>query len=94
MNNLEGISVFQEGRTVRLTGNDIAIELDHDPTGADLQFLKQASYVEPVCDFLLFSVDANFHVNKKTVSAVTTHGGQGIRFQARPDALSRALLGL
>ena len=72
MNDLEGISFFQQSRTVRFARNDIAIKLDHDATGADLQFFKQANYVEPVRDLLFFSVDTNFHVNKKTVSTLTT----------------------
>ena len=72
MNDLESISFIQQGQGMRFTGNDVAIEFDHDTTGADLQFFKQASYVEPVRDLLFFSVDTNFHVNKKTVSTVTT----------------------
>jgi hypothetical protein len=57
---------------VRFTGNDIAIELDYNTTGANLQFFKEAGYGEPIFDFLLFSIDPNLHINKKTVSAVTT----------------------
>jgi len=69
MNDLEGISFFQLGRGMRFPGNDITIELNHDATGADLQFFKQPSHIEPVRDLPLFSVDTNFHINKKTVSA-------------------------
>jgi len=65
MNDLEGISFFQLGRGMRFPGNDITIELNHDATGADLQFFKQPSHIEPVRDLPLFSVDTNFHINKK-----------------------------
>src|SRR5215831_10677104 len=65
MNDLEGISFFQLGRGMRFPGNDITIELNHDATGADLQFFKQPSHIEPVRDLPLFSVDTNLHVNKK-----------------------------
>ena len=54
---------------MRFPGNDITIKLDHDATGADLQFFKQPSYTEPVRNLPRFSVDTNFHINKKTVSA-------------------------
>jgi len=84
MHDLEGISFIQQGRTVRFTGNNIAIKLDHDTTGADLQFFKQASDVEPVRDFLFFSVDTNFHVNKKTVSTVTTQWWLGKTVSSSP----------
>jgi len=57
---------------VRFTGNDIAIELDYNTTGSNLQFFKEAGYGEPIFDFLLFSIDPNLHINKKTISAVTT----------------------
>ena len=69
MNDLEGISVFQLGRGMRFTRHNITIELDHDASRADLQFIKQPSHIEPVRDLLLFSVDTNLHMNKKTVSA-------------------------
>jgi len=69
MNDLEGISFFQLGRGMRFPGNDTTIKLDHDATWADLQFFKQPSHIEPVRDLPLFSVDTNFHINKKTVSA-------------------------
>src|SRR5262249_9699265 len=65
MNDLEGISFFQLGRGMRFPGNDITIELNHDATWADLQFFKQPSHIEPVRDLPLFSVDTNFHINKK-----------------------------
>ncbi len=79
---------------MRFSGNNIAIKLDHDATGADLQLFKQPSQAQPVRDLLIFSVDPNLHVNEKTVSTAPPNGGQGIRFQARPDRLSRALTGL
>lgn len=65
MNDFQGISFFQQGRAVRWAGNDILIEFDHNPTRADLKLLKQLGYAEPVRDFLLFSVDANFHNQQK-----------------------------
>jgi hypothetical protein len=55
---------------MRCTGNDILIEFDHNPTGADLKLLEQPGNTEPVRDFLFFSVDTNFHIPKKTAFAV------------------------
>jgi hypothetical protein len=89
MNNFEGISFFQQSRTVRCAGNNILIEFDHNPPWADLQLLEQPGDAEPVRDFFLFSVDPDFHNPKKNRIRSNHLGGQGIRFQVRPDSLSR-----
>lgn len=65
MNDFEGVAFFQQSRAMRFTGNNIAIKLDHNTTGTDLQFFKQPSQARPVGDFPFFSVDANLHAIKK-----------------------------
>jgi hypothetical protein len=68
MNDFQGISFFQQSRAVRCPGNDILIELDDNPTGADLKILEQPGNTEPLRDFFFFPVDANFHIQKKPYS--------------------------
>jgi hypothetical protein len=65
MNDFEGISFFQQSRAVRCARNDILIEFDHNPARANLKLLEQPGYAEPLREFFLFSVDANFHKQQK-----------------------------
>jgi len=50
VDDLERVSFFQQRRSMGLAGNDIPIELDHDSSGPNLQFLKERGDAQPIRD--------------------------------------------
>jgi hypothetical protein len=84
MNDLKGVAFFQQSRAMRFPGNNIAIKLDYNPTGTDLQLFKQPSQAQPIGYFPFFSVDANLHATKKTVPTAPPQGGREYGFKLVP----------
>jgi hypothetical protein len=92
MNDFEGISFFQQRRAVGCAGNDILIEFDHNPTRTDLKLLEQPGYAEPIRDFLLFSVDTNFHNQQKNrIRSNHLWVAREYGFKFVPDSLSQSM---
>jgi hypothetical protein len=50
---------------VGFAANDIAIELDDDAAGTDLQLFKEPGDAQPVGNLFFFSVEINLHENAK-----------------------------
>ena len=71
MHDLERVAFFEQGRTVRVVGNDIPVEFNDHASRPDLQFLEQPSNAESVADLFFFFVNMDLHFNKKTVFATT-----------------------
>jgi hypothetical protein len=76
---------------MRCTGNDILIEFDHNPTGADLKLLEQPGNTEPVRDFLFFPVDANFHIKKNRIRGNHQTVAREYGFKFVPVLLSQSM---
>ncbi len=72
MNNLQRVPLPQQSRSIDITGEDIPVELNHDPTRTNPEVIKQLGHTEPGFDLFFFSVDMNNHRNKKTVPNRTT----------------------
>ena len=66
MNDFKRVAPFEQRRAVGFAGNDIAIELDDDAAGTDLQLFKQLGEAQPVGNLFFFSVETNLHENAKT----------------------------
>lgn len=72
MHDLQGVAFLQKGAAVRVSGEDHAVQLYHDPAGTDPELLKQLGHVEPCFDVSSFAVNLNDHCTKKTVPNRTT----------------------
>jgi len=66
MHDFKRVAAFEQRRTVGFAGNDVAIELDDDAAGTDLQLFEKLGDAQPVGNFFFFSVETNFHANAKT----------------------------
>ena len=66
MHDFKRVAPFEQRRGVGFAGNDVAIELDDDAAGTDLQLCKQLGDAQPVGNLFFFSVETNLHENTKT----------------------------
>ena len=72
MHDFKRVAPFEQRRAVGLAGNDVAIELDDDAAGTDLQLFEEPGDAQPVGNLFFFAVQTNFHANAKTVFARAT----------------------
>ena len=56
MHDFKRVAAFEQRRGVGFAGNDIAIELDDDAAGTDLQLFEKLGDAQPVGNFFFFSV--------------------------------------
>src|SRR3970040_2328972 len=66
MHDFKCVAPFEQRRAVGFAGNDIAIKLDDDAAGTDLQLFEELGDAQPVGNLFFFSVETNFHANAKT----------------------------
>ena len=66
MNDFKRVAPFEQRQSVGFAGNDVAIELDDDAAGTDLQLFKQLGDAQPIGNLFFFSVEINLHQNAKT----------------------------
>jgi hypothetical protein len=66
MHDFKRVAPFEQRRAVGFAGNDVAIELDDDAAGTNLQLFEKLADAQPVGNLFFFSVETNFHINAKT----------------------------
>ena len=56
MHDFKRVAPFEQRRAMGLAGNDVAIELDDDAAGTNLQLFEEPGDAQPVGNFFFFSV--------------------------------------
>jgi len=72
MDDFYRVPFFQKSQRVRRAGKHVSVELHDDPPGANPHLLEQQGNAHSRANFFLFSVDLNYHRNKKTAPDTTT----------------------
>jgi hypothetical protein len=92
VNDLQRVTVAESRRAISVARDNVAIALDNDASGSDLQLLEQSSDTHPVDDVFFFAVNFDFHVNKKTAFATATEVAREYGFKFVSSLIGAARL--
>src|SRR3970040_3099629 len=95
MHDFKRVAPFEQRRAVGFAGNDVAIELDDDAAGTDLELFKEPGDAQPVGNLFFFSVEINFHENAQTAftRATSRWPGNTVLSSSRAECLNHATCG-